>query len=81
MISIILGNKIMKCVGNGKKCTFRCSPFTNTFFDGLTCRIPVHKVLQIVYWWANKMPVNKIAKEVKVEPGTVIDYCNYLREV
>ena len=73
----------MQCKGSkGKKrCTFRCSPWSNTFFDGLTCKIPVMHVLDIIYWWSKKEPVHRIVEETGLAENTVIDYCNFLREV
>ncbi|CAL4126121.1 unnamed protein product [Meganyctiphanes norvegica] len=51
------------------------------FFDGVSCKIPVHKAVELVYYWAKKYPVNKTAEEVDVHENTVIDYFNYCREV
>ena len=74
-------NVIYTCSGSRRDCKKRYSPFKNTFFDGIACKLPAEKVIELIYFWAKKYPVNKVAKEVEVHPNTVIDYFNYLREV
>ena len=75
------GNVILQCTGEGNKCRKKYSPFRGTFFDGVSCKIPVHKAVELVYYLAKKYPVNKTAEEVDVHENTVIDYFNYCREV
>ena len=72
---------LFKCKGVGNKCNKEVSPFKGTFFDGVSCKIPCHKVIEILYYWAKETRVKDAAREVGVHPNTIVDYFNYCREV
>ena len=64
----------------GKKCIYSQSPRRGSFFGGVSCKISVTKVLDLIYFWSIKMTVKQTAKELKVKPDTVTNYFIYLRE-
>lgn len=68
------------CSGGGG-CKYRVSPFTGTFFDGTVCRLPLQKVVQIIYFFLHKYRVCNARRENEVAENTIIDYYNYCREV
>ena len=39
------------------------------------------KILQLLYWWAKDMPVNRVAEEVCTTEGTVVDWFLRFREL
>lgn len=68
------------CSGGGG-CKYRVSPFTGTFFDGSTCRLPLQKVLQIIYFFLHQYRLCDARRENEVSENTITDYYNYCREV
>lgn len=74
-------NLRLLCTGVGKRCTYKVSPFSGTFFDGVTCRIPIATVLHIIYCWLHSVPIQHAIRECQVNKNTITDYYNYCREV
>ena len=75
------GGYILKCRGIGNTCRYSTTPFAGSFFDGVTSKLPLGDVLQVIYLWSRKTSVKNTAHEVDCEEKTIVDYFNYLREV
>ena len=66
----------LRCSCNSRHCW---SPFKGTFFQ--VTRLPVNKVLEVVYAWSCRMSIMQTAKLTSVDRGTIGQYYKYLREV
>ena len=72
---------IIKCRGGSNGCRLVRTPFAGSFFDGVTCKLPVGDVLEAIYYWSRKTSVKNTAYELGCEEKTIVDYFSYLREV
>lgn len=74
-------NLRLYCTGVGKRCNYKVSPFTGTFFDGVTCRLPVSTVIELIYCFIHSLSIHDAIRECEVNKNTVTDYYNYCREL
>ena len=44
-------------------------------------RLPLHKWMLLMYWWARQYPVTDASQEAEVDVGTAIDVYRWLREI
>ena len=73
----------LQCRGSGvgSRCRRRYSPFTNTFFDGGSCKLELGKVVEVIWCWVYRMPISSCVLVSNVTPKTAIDYYNFCREI
>ena len=74
-------NTYMQCTGAGSSCRYRASPFTNTFFDGTTCKLNISDVIEVLWCWINKISIGQCHLITGVSKNCIIDYYNYCREI
>ena len=68
---------VWRCRRRG--CQKRVSVRAGTIFEN--SKVPISKILQLLYWWAKDMPVNRVAEEVCTTEGTVVDWFLRFREL
>ena len=71
----------LQCTGVGSRCRKRYSPFTNTFFDGGSCKIELGKAIEVIWCWIYRMPISSCVLVSNVVDKTAIDYYNFCREI
>ena len=71
----------LQCNECWKFCRARFSPFTNTFFDGKSCKLSVCDVIEIIWCWMHKICVSNCMAITGVSKTPVIDYYNFCREI
>ena len=68
-------NHVWRCRRKG--CQKRVSIRDDTIFEA--SKLPLPKILQLLYWWAKDLPLTKAAEEVDVTAGTASEWFGVFR--
>ena len=61
------------------KCTNKISIREDSWFSGT--HLSLEQVIKLTYYWVYKLPLEFITRELKISEHTIVDWCQFARDV